>query len=198
MRAIGLMSGTSMDGIDVALIETDGEAVTRFGPSALHFYQEHEVAVLRRAMEAAPALRARTERPGALAEAEALVTRLHASAVNTFLTVNGIDRNTIDVVGFHGQTVLHRPREKLTVQLGDGAALARETGLPVVYDFRAADVAAGGPGRAAGAGVPSRAGAHARRGRIRSPCSTSAASPTSRSLMASAIRSPATPAPRMR
>jgi anhydro-N-acetylmuramic acid kinase len=146
MRAIGLMSGTSMDGIDVALIETDGETITRFGPSAVHSYQEHEVAVLRRAMDEAPALRARNERPGAIAEAEALSTRLHASAVNTFLTANGIDRGAIDVVGYHGQTVLHRPKEKLTVQLGDGAALARETGIPVVYDFRAADVAAGGQG----------------------------------------------------
>ena len=146
MRAIGLMSGTSMDGIDVALIETDGEVVTRFGPSALHFYQEQEVALLRRAMEAAPALRARNERPGAIGEAEAVSTALHASAVNTFLTVNGIDRNSIDIVGFHGQTVLHRPKRKLTIQIGDGAMLARETGLPVVYDLRAADVAAGGQG----------------------------------------------------
>jgi anhydro-N-acetylmuramic acid kinase len=146
MRAIGLMSGTSMDGIDVALIETDGETVTRFGPSALHSYQEQDVAILRRAMEEAPALRARTERPGAIAEAEALSTQLHASAVNTFLTVNGIDRTAIDVVGYHGQTVLHRPKEKLTVQLGDGQHLAREIGIPVVYDFRAADVAAGGQG----------------------------------------------------
>jgi len=146
MRAIGLMSGTSMDGIDVALIETDGEAVSRFGPSALHFYQEDEVALLRRAVEAAPALRLRTERPGVIAEAERMSTALHASAVNTFLTVNGIDRTSIDVVGYHGQTILHRPTEKLTVQLGDGAALARETGIPVVYDFRAADVAAGGHG----------------------------------------------------
>ena len=146
MRAIGLMSGTSMDGIDVALIETDGETVSRFGPSALHFYQADEVALLRRAMDAAPALRARTARPGVIAEAERMSTVLHASAVNTFLTVNEIDRNSIDVVGYHGQTVLHRPKDKLTIQLGDGAALARETQIPVVYDFRAADVAAGGHG----------------------------------------------------
>jgi len=146
MRAIGLMSGTSMDGIDVAMIETDGETVSRFGPSALQFYQDHEAALLRRAVETAPAMRVRSERPGVIAEAEKLITRLHASAVNTFLVVNEIDRNSIDVVGFHGQTVLHRPKDQLTVQLGDGAALARETGIPVVYDFRAADVAAGGHG----------------------------------------------------
>jgi anhydro-N-acetylmuramic acid kinase len=146
MRAIGLMSGTSMDGIDIAAIETDGETVSRFGPSAVHFYQEHEVAILRRAMEEAPALRDRTARPGAIARAEEVSTVLHASAVNTFLAVNGIDRGAIDVVGYHGQTVLHRPKEKLTIQLGDGAALARETGIPVVYDLRAADVAAGGQG----------------------------------------------------
>src|SRR3954469_14373545 len=97
-------------------------------------------------MEEAPALRTRTERPGVIAEAEKVSTTLHASAVNTFLTANGIDRRTIDVIGYHGQTVLHRPQEKLTVQLGDGPALARETGIPVVYDLRAADVAAGGQG----------------------------------------------------
>jgi len=146
MRAVGLMSGTSMDGIDVALIETDGETISRFGPSALHFYQEQEVAVLRRAMEEAPTLRTRTERPGVIGEAEKVSTVLHASAVNTFLSVNDIDRRTIDVIGYHGQTVLHRPMERLTVQLGDGGALARETGIAVVYDFRAADVAAGGQG----------------------------------------------------
>src|ERR1044072_1147537 len=140
------MSCTSMDGIDVAAIETDGETISRFGPSALHFYQENEGAILRRAMEEAPALRARTERPGVIGEAEKVSTVLHASAVNTFLTVNGIDRGAIDVIGYHGQTVLHRPTEKLTVQLGDGAALARETGVPVVFDFRATDVAAGGKG----------------------------------------------------
>src|SRR5947207_2944200 len=122
MRAIGLMSGTSMDGIDVAMIETDGETVDRVGPSELHVYQENEVAILRRAMEAAPALRARTERPLEIAEAERLTTELHASAVQTFLTINAIDPASVDVVGFHGQTILHRPKEKLTVQIGDGAA----------------------------------------------------------------------------
>ena len=146
MRAIGLMSGTSMDGIDVAVIESDGETVTRFGPSALHFYRQHEVAVLRRAMEAAPALRMRTERPGVIAEAEQMSTVLHASAVKTFLSANRIDRNSVDVVGYHGQTVLHRPKQKLTVQIGEGAELVRATGIPVVFDFRAADVAAGGQG----------------------------------------------------
>ena len=146
MRAIGLMSGTSMDGIDVALIETDGEMVSRFGPSAGHVYSDHEEAVIRQAMEAAPVLRDRTARPGVIAQAEAIITTLHAGAVNMFLYVNGIDRATIDVVGFHGQTILHRPQEHLTMQIGDGAALARETRLPVVYDLRAADVAAGGQG----------------------------------------------------
>src|SRR5947209_12923871 len=146
MRAIGVMSGTSMDGIDVALIETDGERVSRFGPSAVYPYREHEVEILRRAMEEAPALRSRTERPGAIAEAEDLSTALHARAVQAFLTRNGIGRSTIGVIGYHGQTVLHRPKENLTVQLGDAPTLARETGIPVVYDFRAADVAAGGQG----------------------------------------------------
>jgi anhydro-N-acetylmuramic acid kinase len=146
MRAIGLMSGTSMDGIDVALIETDGETGSRFGPSAVHPYAEYDVALLRRAMEEARGLRERTTRPGAIGKAEHVSTALHVSAVNTFLTMNNIDRGIIDVIGYHGQTVLHRPKERLTIQLGDGAALARETGIPVVYDFRAADVVAGGQG----------------------------------------------------
>ena len=135
-----------MDGIDVALIETDGETVTDFGPSALHFYQDDQVALLRRAMEAGPGLRSRDERPPVIAQAEAMSTALHGSAVNTFLAANGIDRGGVDIIGYHGQTIWHRPREKLTVQIGDGAQLARETGIPVVYDFRAADVAAGGQG----------------------------------------------------
>jgi anhydro-N-acetylmuramic acid kinase len=145
-RAIGLMSGTSMDGIDVALLETDGETISRFGPSALHPYREEEAALLRSAVEAARALTDRDARLGILGEAERMVTALHAGAVRAFLDANGIDGGSIDVTGFHGQTVLHRPDERLTVQIGDGQRLADETGIRVVYDLRASDVAAGGQG----------------------------------------------------
>lgn len=75
-----------------------------------------------------------------------MVTVLHAGGVRVFLEANGIDPASIDVIGFHGQTVLHRPDERLTVQIGDGQALADETGIRVVYDLRAADIAAGGQG----------------------------------------------------
>jgi anhydro-N-acetylmuramic acid kinase len=146
MRAIGLMSGTSLDGVDVALIDTDGERVTRFGPSATSPYGVEDKNVLRRALEEGRSLRDRAARPGVLAGAERMVTALHATAVETFFAVNKIDRSAVDIVGFHGQTVLHRPQAGLTVQIGDGGALADRLGLPVAYDFRAADVAAGGQG----------------------------------------------------
>lgn len=135
-----------MDGIDVAMIETDGETVSHFGPSATHAYQDSESRLLREAIEAARGLEDRDSRPGIVAEAERMVTMLHAGAVRAFLDANRIDGGTIDVVGFHGQTLLHRPERRLTVQIGDGRSLARELRLPVVYDFRAADVAAGGQG----------------------------------------------------
>ena len=140
------MSGTSLDGVDVAMIETDGEAIAGFGPTGYRPYSEGERDLLLRALAAGKALTARDERPGVLAEAEAFVTRVHAEAVLAFLDRNRIDRDTVDIVGFHGQTVLHRPEARLTVQIGDGEALAARIGLPVAYDFRAGDVAAGGQG----------------------------------------------------
>jgi anhydro-N-acetylmuramic acid kinase len=75
-----------------------------------------------------------------------MVTRSHAEAVTAFLAEQGLTPGDIDVVGFHGQTVLHRPDQRMTVQLGDGQALADAVGIPVVYDLRAADIAAGGQG----------------------------------------------------
>jgi anhydro-N-acetylmuramic acid kinase len=146
LTALGLMSGTSLDGIDAALIETDGERVARFGPVGYRPYAESERDLLRRALAAATGLTDRTARPGVLAEAEALVTRAHADAVEDFFRAQRLDRKDIAVVGFHGQTVLHRPERRLTVQIGDGQALARRIGVPVVFDLRAADVAAGGQG----------------------------------------------------
>jgi len=146
LRAIGLMSGTSLDGVDVALIETDGDAIDGFGPASYRAYSDSERDLLRKALADAVSLTNRDLRPGALAEAEALVTRAHAEAVETFLKSNSLTRDAIDVIGFHGQTVLHRPDRKLTVQIGDGTALAKTLGIPVVFDMRAADVAAGGQG----------------------------------------------------
>src|SRR5215475_5097253 len=146
LRAIGLMSGTSLDGIDAAVIETDGTSVLRFGPTGYRPYGEAERVCLRQALAEAVQLSDRTARPGVLGEAERLVTRLHGDVVEALLVAHGIARSAIDVIGFHGQTLLHRPPQRLTVQIGDGAALAARLGAPVVFDFRAADVAAGGQG----------------------------------------------------
>ena len=146
ITAIGMMSGTSLDGVDVALIETDGERIGRFGPTSYRPYDDDERDLLRQALAGGTALTDRVSRPGILAEAEAFVTRVHGDAVEALLNAERLDRSSIDIVGFHGQTVLHRPEKRLTVQIGNGAALAKRLGLPVAYDFRAADVAAGGQG----------------------------------------------------
>lgn len=146
LKAIGLMSGTSLDGVDIALIETDGERVGTFGPTSYRAYTDSERGLLRQALADAVSITRRDTRPGVLADAEQLVTRAHADAVENFLKANSLSRDSIDVVGFHGQTVLHRPDQELTVQIGDGHALAKSLGMPVVFDLRAADVAAGGQG----------------------------------------------------
>src|SRR5687768_2333433 len=140
------MSGTSLDGIDLALIETDGERIARFGPFETIGYGPAERDLLRRALRDAAAITDRKARPGVLAEAEAFVTGRHADAVRSFLARETLDAASVDLVGFHGQTVFHDPARRLTVQLGDGQALADRLGLPVVWDLRADDVAAGGQG----------------------------------------------------
>ena len=140
------MSGTSLDGVDVALIETDGVKIAAFGPVGYRPYSDAERALLRQALAEGAGLTDRAARPGVLAEAEQFVTRVHGDAVEAFLEAEHIDKTDVAIVGFHGQTVLHRPQDRLTVQIGDGAALARRLGMTVAYDFRAADVAAGGQG----------------------------------------------------
>jgi anhydro-N-acetylmuramic acid kinase len=146
MTAIGLMSGTSLDGVDVALIETDGERVAAFGPTGYRPYTDHERGLLREALAEAVNLTQRNARPGVIGEAERAVTMAHAEAVAAFLAQNHIAREDIEIVGFHGQTILHRPAQRLTIQIGDADALAKAIRVPVMHDFRAADVAAGGQG----------------------------------------------------
>jgi anhydro-N-acetylmuramic acid kinase len=146
LTAIGLMSGTSLDGVDVALIETDGKRVQSFGPSGYRPYTDVERRLLLQALTEAVHLQEREARPGILLEAERVVTTAHAEAVASFKAQNRITSEDIDIVGFHGQTVLHRPAEKMTVQIGNAAALAKAIHIPVMHDFRAADVAAGGQG----------------------------------------------------
>jgi anhydro-N-acetylmuramic acid kinase len=140
------MSGTSMDGIDVALLRTDGQAIVERGPFLGVPYDVAFRDRLKQALEQAKAITRREQRPGELAEIEGVLTLRHASAVREFLVLNNLDAAAIDVVGFHGQTVLHRPDQALTVQIGDGVLLARETGITVVHDIRANDMVHGGQG----------------------------------------------------
>jgi anhydro-N-acetylmuramic acid kinase len=140
------MSGTSLDGIDVAFLNTDGETDLGRGPSRSYPYASDQREELREALRQATVLTERDARPGTLAATEANLTHWHAAAVERFCEECGVARETIGVIGLHGQTVLHRPVNRLTVQLGDGALLARLTKCRVVADLRAADVAAGGQG----------------------------------------------------
>jgi anhydro-N-acetylmuramic acid kinase len=140
------MSGTSLDGIDVAFLNTDGETDLGRGPSRSYPYTSDQRERLRESLREAASLTGRDARPGALAATEADLTHWHAAAVERFCEECGVARQAIGVIGFHGQTVLHRPEKRLTVQLGDGALLARLTQCKVVADLRAADVAAGGQG----------------------------------------------------
>ncbi|MEP2462374.1 MAG: anhydro-N-acetylmuramic acid kinase, partial [Nitratireductor sp.] len=136
---LGLMSGTSMDGIDLALVETDGAAAVRRGASHFVAYEAGFRRRLEAALETARSIAARDERPGDLAALESEITMRHAAAVRAFVDALPTSEPKPTLIGFHGQTVLHRPERALTVQLGDGALLARETGLSVVFDMRAND-----------------------------------------------------------
>ncbi|MEH6750026.1 MAG: anhydro-N-acetylmuramic acid kinase, partial [Paracoccaceae bacterium] len=131
IRALGAMSGTSLDGVDAAVVETDGIAIRAFGPTAYRAYTDAEQDVLRAALGKWPG------DPG-LEEAQTLVEDAHHAVLSQF--------DDVELVGFHGQTLAHDPGGRGTHQLGDGAALAERLGRPVVWDFRSADVRLGGQG----------------------------------------------------
>jgi anhydro-N-acetylmuramic acid kinase len=136
MRAIGLMSGTSLDGVDVAWLESDGETIAGFGPTATLKFEDGLRADLRRLLDLAPGLK---PDDAFLRATERRLTQDHAIAV-------GLTGRTADVIGFHGQTILHAPDARRTWQIGDAELLAHMCRMPVVHDFRGADVAAGGQG----------------------------------------------------
>jgi anhydro-N-acetylmuramic acid kinase len=133
-RALGLMSGTSLDGIDVAVVETDGRDRVIRGPALTIAYPADFRERVRSVLGAV----------GPVAEVDDELTRLHAEAVAHFLHQHA--ELSIDVVGFHGHTILHRPAERCTRQIGNGTLLAQLLGVDIVGDFRSADVAAGGEG----------------------------------------------------
>jgi anhydro-N-acetylmuramic acid kinase len=130
--ALGLMSGTSLDGIDAALIRTDGISHVETGAHLTIPYGDEFRAKLRGCLGG----------KGPVAEVERELTELHADAVKRLAREAG----GIDLIGFHGHTIFHAPDQGRTWQIGDGSLLARLTGIPVVFDFRTADVAAGGQG----------------------------------------------------
>src|SRR5258706_7308729 len=146
LKVIGLMSGTSLDGIDAALLETDGEAVVRPGPSLIMPYDGEIRALLRAALDTAREVAQGAPVPHSIREAERVLTEAHAGAVTALLDKAGLAADQVSLIGFHGQTILHRPAQHWTWQIGDGALLARLTGIDVVNDFRSADVKAGGQG----------------------------------------------------
>lgn len=139
MIALGLMSGTSLDGIDAALITTDGVAVQAFGASLTAPYDAGFRAGLRACL-------GEKASPETIAAVEAELTDRHAAVVRQLLERAGIEARDVGVIGFHGHTIAHRPEDRYTRQIGDGDRLAEALGIPVVFDLRSADVAAGGQG----------------------------------------------------
>ena len=150
MRVLGFMSGTSLDAIDMAVLETDGEALQGFGPAGEKKLDPAVRALVLEATETAKSWPRGASEPTVFAEAARAVAQAHFEAGEEFLALEGMGWGDLDLIGFHGQTVRHeRPTPALvgrTVQLGDGDLLARLAGVSVAFDFRTADVAAGGEG----------------------------------------------------
>lgn len=144
--AIGLMSGTSLDGIDAALIRSDGATVERYGNPAHLVYSKDQRSLLKNALQEARNAGAPTKSNAIINQAEALITNLHSDIVTKVMMENNLEKQDVDVIGFHGQTVLHGPDQGWTWQIGDGAALAEKTGITVINDLRRNDMDNGGQG----------------------------------------------------
>jgi len=146
MTVIGMMSGTSMDGVDVAVLRTDGHGRVEKLFAAEYAYDPAFKAKLEQGLEDAAHLTREAPRNENLIALEKEITQHHIAAVRQVLKTLNLTSDRIDLIGFHGQTVLHRPNDGFTVQLGDGQKLADETGISVVYDMRSNDMSNGGQG----------------------------------------------------
>lgn len=151
MRILGFMSGTSLDAVDMAVIETDGESISAFGPAGERKLSQATRALVEQATADARIWPWGAPQPQSFAPAARAVAQEHLGAARTFLAEHGLTAADLNLVGFHGQTVWHEPpgrtrTEGRTVQLGEAEMLARGLGVPVAFDFRIADVAAGGQG----------------------------------------------------
>jgi anhydro-N-acetylmuramic acid kinase len=150
MRVLGFMTGTSLDAVDMAVLETDGEAISAFGPAGERKLTDATRDIMLEATRQALAWPRGAPEPAIFAEAATTGAEEHFAAAEAFLAANDLKWSDIDLIGMHGQTVLHeRPqpgRPGRTVQLGDAGLLAHRSGVPVAHDFRTADVAAGGEG----------------------------------------------------
>ena len=138
--ALGLMSGTSIDGIDIALIKSDGNKVNERGVGKYYPYSQKIQNLLSKLIN---------NKISSLLEIKQIeleITKKHIDAVLDFLATKKIDSKEIDIVGFHGQTILHNPEQKITWQIGNAQMLASTINIDVVADFRTKDIVCGGQG----------------------------------------------------
>ncbi|MBD3820082.1 MAG: anhydro-N-acetylmuramic acid kinase [Brevundimonas diminuta] len=150
LRVLGFMTGTSLDAVDMAVIETDGHDILSFGPAGEMKLDGETRAIIEDAIDDAFDWERDEEEPDSFEDARMAVADAHLAAALGFMAVNGVKSSALDLVGVHGQTVLHEaptPDEPgRTVQLIDAVSVAEGLGVPVAYDFRSVDVAAGGQG----------------------------------------------------
>jgi anhydro-N-acetylmuramic acid kinase len=151
MRILGFMTGTSLDAVDMAVLGTDGERISAFGPAGERKLSPATRAVVEAATAEALVWAWDAPPPAVFADAARAIADEHLAAARSFMAEHGLTAADLDLAGFHGQTVLHQPANAArltgrTVQLGDAQRVADGLGIPMAHDFRSADVAAGGQG----------------------------------------------------
>ena len=144
--SVGLMSGTSLDGVDAALLLTDGVTTEPYGHPVHIPYSREIQDLIHEGLATARLFGKPVSTDPKISRIEEILTEHHIVAVKDLLSDNALKKKDIEVIGFHGQTLLHRPEEGWTWQIGDGQAMADALQIPVVNDFRSQDVAAGGQG----------------------------------------------------